>query len=177
MNTDGFSEADLSRTSKAHQNGTQSRKVGMFMASSDLDTIQEHPHLGYGSNPAKTEKQARFMRACAHGAGYSSCPSKKVAREFMHTAILMGSLLLLYVACALPESPEEAARLQEEWGNAGRVIGGTAGHAAGGPAGEALGSEIGYWAGVGSAAILAAIGGFKAKSAIERRAVAKAAEQ
>jgi len=37
--------------------------------------------------PAKTEKQARFMRMCAHnpGAAKGKCPSKKVAREFMHT--------------------------------------------------------------------------------------------
>lgn len=38
--------------------------------------------------PAKTEKQARFMRACAHGfkpSGKTKCPPKTVAREFMHT--------------------------------------------------------------------------------------------
>jgi hypothetical protein len=32
--------------------------------------------------PSKTKKQARFMAACAHNAGYSSCPPAKVAREF-----------------------------------------------------------------------------------------------
>jgi hypothetical protein len=32
--------------------------------------------------PSKTKKQARFMAACAHGAGYASCPPKKVSREF-----------------------------------------------------------------------------------------------
>lgn len=32
--------------------------------------------------PSKTKKQARFMAACAHGAGYKSCPPKKVASEF-----------------------------------------------------------------------------------------------
>ena len=32
--------------------------------------------------PSKTAKQARFMAACAHGAGYGKCPPKKVAREF-----------------------------------------------------------------------------------------------
>ena len=37
--------------------------------------------------PAKTEKQARFMRACAHDPGSMTkkCPPKSVAREFMHT--------------------------------------------------------------------------------------------
>lgn len=34
--------------------------------------------------PAKSAKQQRFMGACAHGAGYSSCPSQKVAEEFSH---------------------------------------------------------------------------------------------
>lgn len=32
--------------------------------------------------PSKTRKQAKFMAACAHGAGYKACPPKKVAREF-----------------------------------------------------------------------------------------------
>jgi hypothetical protein len=32
--------------------------------------------------PSKTQKQARFMAACAHGSGYDKCPPKKVAREF-----------------------------------------------------------------------------------------------
>ena len=32
--------------------------------------------------PSKTRKQARFMAACAHGAGYSSCPPAKVSKEF-----------------------------------------------------------------------------------------------
>lgn len=39
--------------------------------------------------PAKTEKQAKYMRACAHGwkpKGGKKCPPEKVAREFMHTA-------------------------------------------------------------------------------------------
>ena len=36
--------------------------------------------------PAKTEKQAKFMRACAHGMKSDKCPPKAVAREFMHTA-------------------------------------------------------------------------------------------
>lgn len=37
--------------------------------------------------PAKTKKQAKFMRACAHNPKHmqGKCPSKKVAREFMHT--------------------------------------------------------------------------------------------
>lgn len=32
--------------------------------------------------PSKSPKQARFMAACSHGAGYSSCPPTKVAKEF-----------------------------------------------------------------------------------------------
>lgn len=32
--------------------------------------------------PSTTEPQARFMAACAHGAGYSSCPSEKVSHDF-----------------------------------------------------------------------------------------------
>jgi hypothetical protein len=32
--------------------------------------------------PSKTRKQARMMAACSHGAGYESCPSKKVAKEY-----------------------------------------------------------------------------------------------
>lgn len=34
--------------------------------------------------PAKSAKQQKFMGACAHGAGYSSCPSQDVAEEFSH---------------------------------------------------------------------------------------------
>jgi len=32
--------------------------------------------------PSTSAKQARFMAACAHGAGYSSCPPSKVSTEF-----------------------------------------------------------------------------------------------
>ena len=32
--------------------------------------------------PSTTKKQARFMAACAHNAGYKSCPPKKVSQEF-----------------------------------------------------------------------------------------------
>lgn len=32
--------------------------------------------------PSKTPKQARLMAACAHGAGYESCPPKSVSTEF-----------------------------------------------------------------------------------------------
>ena len=87
MTTTGFSESDLSRSSKAHQNGTQSRTVGMFLDSSNLSEVKEHPHLAFGENPATSEKQAKYMRACAHGwkPSRGKCPSKKVAREFMHT--------------------------------------------------------------------------------------------
>ena len=32
--------------------------------------------------PSNSAKQARFMAACAHGAGYSSCPPANVSKEF-----------------------------------------------------------------------------------------------
>lgn len=32
--------------------------------------------------PSKSEKQAKFMAACAHGAGYESCPPDDVSKEF-----------------------------------------------------------------------------------------------
>ena len=32
--------------------------------------------------PSKSAKQAKFMAACAHDAGYGSCPPKSVAVEF-----------------------------------------------------------------------------------------------
>ena len=32
--------------------------------------------------PSKSAKQARFMAACAHDAGYASCPPAKVSKEF-----------------------------------------------------------------------------------------------
>lgn len=32
--------------------------------------------------PSKSPKQARLMAACAHGAGYPSCPPTNVAKEF-----------------------------------------------------------------------------------------------
>jgi hypothetical protein len=32
--------------------------------------------------PSKSPQQARFMAACSHGAGYKSCPSQKVSKEF-----------------------------------------------------------------------------------------------
>lgn len=32
--------------------------------------------------PSKSPAQANLMAACAHGAGYSSCPPTDVAKEF-----------------------------------------------------------------------------------------------
>ena len=32
--------------------------------------------------PSSTPKQAKFMAACAHGAGYDKCPPPKVSRDF-----------------------------------------------------------------------------------------------
>lgn len=32
--------------------------------------------------PSKSKKQAKFMAACAHGAGYKNCPPEKVAKEY-----------------------------------------------------------------------------------------------
>jgi hypothetical protein len=44
--------------------------------------------------PSTSPKQARFMAACAHGAGYASCPPDKVSHEFNQadagTGILKG---------------------------------------------------------------------------------------
>jgi hypothetical protein len=54
-----------------------------------LQNKNDHgPLFGAGYNfkedkvPSKTKAQARFFAACAHGAGYKSCPSKKIAAEF-----------------------------------------------------------------------------------------------
>jgi hypothetical protein len=32
--------------------------------------------------PSKTSREAIFMAACNHGAGYKSCPPAKVSKEF-----------------------------------------------------------------------------------------------
>ena len=32
--------------------------------------------------PSKSQAQARFMAACAHGANFDSCPPGKVSKEF-----------------------------------------------------------------------------------------------
>lgn len=44
--------------------------------------------------PSSTKKQAKFMAACSHGAGYESCPPLKVSTEFNQadkgTGILRG---------------------------------------------------------------------------------------
>lgn len=71
----------------SRENPTQSRLVGDFLISSDFNTIEEiDPFTQMGHNPATSEKQARFMRACAHGAKMrKKCPSKSVARKYMHT--------------------------------------------------------------------------------------------
>jgi hypothetical protein len=69
----------------------QSRYVGQPLKSSQFDFLghQENPFVGPGleSNPATSERQARFMRACQHNPGSMNkpCPSKKVAAEFNHT--------------------------------------------------------------------------------------------
>jgi hypothetical protein len=44
--------------------------------------------------PSKTKKQARFMAACSHDAGYASCPPKTVSKEF-NQADKGGTLLRL----------------------------------------------------------------------------------
>lgn len=69
------------------EEANQRREVGMFLKSSDYDEFDEvNKFLRMASNPAKSEKQARFMRACAHGAHMNKkCPPKHVARKFMHT--------------------------------------------------------------------------------------------
>lgn len=84
----------------------QSRLTPMFLKDSDFDHIEDepaseeepnevglhgmegiNPFTRMGSNPATSEKQARFMRACEHNPGSMSkpCPSKAVAKEFNHT--------------------------------------------------------------------------------------------
>jgi len=42
--------------------------------------------------PSKTKKQARFMAACAHDAGYTTCPPDKVAKEFNKADVSTGIL-------------------------------------------------------------------------------------
>lgn len=42
--------------------------------------------------PSKSREQARLMAACAHGAGYESCPPAKVAREFNRADKRAGTL-------------------------------------------------------------------------------------
>lgn len=42
--------------------------------------------------PSTTKKQARFMAACAHGAGYKSCPPHKVSKEFNQADKRAGTL-------------------------------------------------------------------------------------
>lgn len=32
--------------------------------------------------PSKSKKQAKFMAACSHGAGYDTCPPQKVSKKF-----------------------------------------------------------------------------------------------
>ena len=41
----------------------QSRTVGMFLRSSDLDEMVEHPHLGLKSNPAKLHRCVKKVKA------------------------------------------------------------------------------------------------------------------
>jgi len=42
--------------------------------------------------PSSTPRQARFMAACAHGAGYASCPPQKVSEEFNQADAVTGIL-------------------------------------------------------------------------------------
>jgi len=46
--------------------------------------------------PSTSPAQARFMAACAHGAGYPSCPPQKVSTEFNQadagSAMLSGAI-------------------------------------------------------------------------------------
>jgi hypothetical protein len=86
----------------------QTRLTSLFVKDSDFDHIEDEPasqeepyekglHGMTGmnpfiseemaSNPATTEKQARFMQLCQHnpGAARGKCPSQSVAKEFGHT--------------------------------------------------------------------------------------------
>ncbi len=82
-----YAQMDLKRSAAARENQTQEREVGLMMVLNDFDHFDQiDPFTQMASNPAKSEKQARFMRACAHGAKMNKkCPSKSVARKFMHT--------------------------------------------------------------------------------------------
>lgn len=42
--------------------------------------------------PSKTQKQAKFMAACAHGAGYDKCPPQSVSKEFNQADKRAGTL-------------------------------------------------------------------------------------
>ena len=46
-----YAEMDLKRSAEARQNQTQSRVIGNFLESSDLDAMKLHPHEGLKSNP------------------------------------------------------------------------------------------------------------------------------
>lgn len=45
----------------------------------ELEPEMNEEHL---TEKSKTKKQAKFMAACAHGAGYSSCPPMSVSKDF-----------------------------------------------------------------------------------------------
>lgn len=51
--------------------------------------------------PSKSPAQARLMAACAHGAGYKSCPPQSVAKEFNQADAGTGILKRKQVAEAL----------------------------------------------------------------------------
>lgn len=44
--------------------------------------------------PSVSAKQKRFMGACAHGAGYASCPPARVSREFNQADAAKGKTAL-----------------------------------------------------------------------------------
>jgi hypothetical protein len=54
--------------------------------------------------PSTSNKQARFMAACSHGANYSSCPPEKVSQEFNAADAASGRLK---VAMALMKRPKK----------------------------------------------------------------------
>ncbi len=65
--------------------------MGHVPSRQDAYTGHRTPHPLSGSSlfetigqlmPSKTPKQAKFMAACSHGAGYKSCPPAKVSKEF-----------------------------------------------------------------------------------------------
>lgn len=62
--------------------------------------------------PSTSKRQARFMAACAHGAGYSSCPPAKVSGEFNRADKAAGNLKK---GSRLQENARKGAKHAKGW--------------------------------------------------------------